>query len=187
MLKTFVKVGEINNLSDARYCAGMGVQLLGFVMSNPSRKSLSTEEYIAITQWLEGPKFVGEFIDATDEQILELHNTLSFDYVQTNTSEQALKLLSLKIPTILSLDKNISHIPNGLSYVVIEEEFEGDLASIVLSNEVLLGKGIEVTSLTTLTNDSAFSGIHLKGSDEIRPGFKDFDELADILEALDEA
>ena len=78
MLKTFVKVGEINNLSDARYCAGMGVQLLGFVMSNPNRKSLSKEEYTAITQWLEGPKFVGEFIDATDEQVLESHNALNF-------------------------------------------------------------------------------------------------------------
>ena len=29
-LQTFVKVGEITNLSDARYCAGMGVDLLGF-------------------------------------------------------------------------------------------------------------------------------------------------------------
>ena len=186
MLKTFVKVGEINNLSDARYCAGMGVQLLGFVMSNPNRKSLSKEEYTAITQWLEGPKFVGEFIDATDEQVLESHNALNFDYVQTNSSEQALKLLSLKIPTILSLDKNINHIPNGLSYVVIEEEYEGNVHNVTSTNEVLLGKGVDVDSLVGLTNDTSFSGIHLKGSDEIRPGFKDFDELADILEALDE-
>jgi phosphoribosylanthranilate isomerase len=29
-LKTFVKVGCITNLSDARYCAGMGVDMLGF-------------------------------------------------------------------------------------------------------------------------------------------------------------
>ena len=27
-LKTFVKVGNITNLSDARYCAGMGVDML---------------------------------------------------------------------------------------------------------------------------------------------------------------
>ena len=30
MLKTQVKVSSITNLSDARYCAGMGVDLLGF-------------------------------------------------------------------------------------------------------------------------------------------------------------
>ena len=29
-LKTIVKVGSITNLSDARYCAGMGVEMLGF-------------------------------------------------------------------------------------------------------------------------------------------------------------
>lgn len=29
-LKTFVKISGVNNLSDARYCAGMGVNQLGF-------------------------------------------------------------------------------------------------------------------------------------------------------------
>ena len=73
-----------------------------------------------------------------------------------------------------------------MSYVVIEEEYEGNVHNVTSTNEVLLGKGVDVDSLVGLTNDTSFSGIHLKGSDEIRPGFKDFDELADILEALDE-
>ena len=34
MLKTIVKVSEVNNLSDARYCAGMGVEYIGFSMDN---------------------------------------------------------------------------------------------------------------------------------------------------------
>ena len=34
-------------------------------------------------------------------------------------------------------------------------------------------------------NTSKVKGISLKGGEEIRPGYKDFDELADILEALE--
>ena len=48
MLKTLVKVGEINNLSDARYSAGMGVELLGFALKHPERKVITKEEYIAM-------------------------------------------------------------------------------------------------------------------------------------------
>ena len=33
--------------------------------------------------------------------------------------------------------------------------------------------------------DSGVKGIGLKGGDEIRPGYKNFDELADILEAIE--
>ena len=36
MLKTLIKVSNINNLSDARYCAGMGVEMLGFSMDELS-------------------------------------------------------------------------------------------------------------------------------------------------------
>ncbi len=35
-LKTIVKVGNITNLSDARYCAVMGVDMLGFCLNKQS-------------------------------------------------------------------------------------------------------------------------------------------------------
>ena len=56
MLKTKVKVSSIENLSDARYCAGMGVEWLGFPLAMPVEK---LEE---IRNWLAGVQIVGECI-----------------------------------------------------------------------------------------------------------------------------
>ena len=60
-LKTFVKISAINNLSDARYCAGMGVDMLGFALEPTNPDSISPEKYTEIIGWLSGVKFVGEF------------------------------------------------------------------------------------------------------------------------------
>ncbi|MFM1835376.1 MAG: hypothetical protein RJA04_63, partial [Bacteroidota bacterium] len=49
MLKTLVKVSAITNLSDARYCAGMGVDLLGFPLGK-----ISIDQFTEIRNWLAG-------------------------------------------------------------------------------------------------------------------------------------
>lgn len=180
MLKTLVKVGEINNLSDARYCAGMGVELLGFALKHPNRKTISKEEYIAITGWLSGPKLVGEFIDTSDKVIVDYDQTLSFDYIQTNDAEQATRLKA-QGKKVIFLYKGIGSVPE-VDYVLIEAEVSID--DLVGQHDVLVGTEITLDNLDGLL-DSGIKGVNLKGGDEERPGYKNFDELADILEALE--
>ena len=69
-LKTLVKVGEVSNLSDARYCAGMGVELIGFNLDKSSANYVSIETFTAITGWIEGVEFVAEFENSSLEEIL---------------------------------------------------------------------------------------------------------------------
>lgn len=181
-LKTLVKVGEVNNLSDARFCAGMGVELLGFSLKHPERKIISKEEYVAITGWLSGPLMVGEFIDASDQEILDLDVDLTFDYIQTNDPNQANRLKEQGKKVIFLLQD--SFVPQvNVDYVLVESGIDIDALSD--QHEVLLGTEIEVSKLDALLSSEKVSGINLKGGDEIRPGYKDFDELADILEALE--
>ena len=52
MLKTKVKVSKVTNLSEARYCAGMGVDFLSFPVS-----SVDPKTYQEITGWVAGPLF----------------------------------------------------------------------------------------------------------------------------------
>ena len=56
-----------------------------------------------------------------------------------------------------------------------------------LSNEypVILGFGINEQNAHSIAKELGLAGISLAGSSEIRPGFKDYDELADILEVLE--
>jgi phosphoribosylanthranilate isomerase len=68
-LKTFVKVSTVNNLSDARYCAGMYVNWLGFNLEESSPDYLSPEKFTEITEWLSGLEYVGEFENSHPDTI----------------------------------------------------------------------------------------------------------------------
>ena len=59
-LKTLVKVGNISNLSDARYCAGMGVDMLGFRVISGQEHYVSPELFKEIRGWFSGPSVVAE-------------------------------------------------------------------------------------------------------------------------------
>src|SRR5690606_35497353 len=70
-LKSFVKISEVNNLSDARYCAGMTVDLMGFDLCKESEYFISPETFMELTGWVSGPEFVGEFGLSTEDNIRE--------------------------------------------------------------------------------------------------------------------
>jgi phosphoribosylanthranilate isomerase len=59
-LKTKVKAGNITNLHEARYCAGMGVDWLGF-----RADTVDATTFKDITNWVSGPQFVLELSEAT--------------------------------------------------------------------------------------------------------------------------
>lgn len=187
-LKTRVKVAEVNNLSDARYCAGMGVDFMGFVMKHPTKTILAKENFLAITGWLEGVEFVGEFWGATDEEILFLQKECAFSYVQSDSLEQCKRLFTKGLKVMYYSTSEEFNSYDFISYLVLEKADELDLEMLSKSvkyNNVLVGGEVTVKNLEVLLNEIGVSGIQLKGGEEIRPGYKDFDELADILEELE--
>ena len=52
-LKCFVKVGSVNNLSDARYFSAMNVNLLGFKLMDKNEDSITLESLNEIKNWKE--------------------------------------------------------------------------------------------------------------------------------------
>ena len=194
---TLVKVGEINNLSDARYCASMGVDLLGFVLEESHSRSISDVDYTAITHWLEGPKYVGEFYDSSAEQIKTAFVSLGFSFIQLDDRSTLKEIESLSCKKILKVDVNsLSQLKSTLDdakdiadYYLLEsgnemEIDEVELLEVTSNFPILLGYGLSAESIESTIERVRPAGIALKGGNEIRPGYKDYDELADILEAL---
>jgi phosphoribosylanthranilate isomerase len=122
-LKCFVKVGNVTNLSDARYCAGMGVDLLGFP------------------------------VDAAQPGPVAPH--VSYFLLESEAG-------------------------------TLGEAARAAVAEIAKQYPVLLGFGLEPATVEAVLAQTAARGIALKGSQEIRPGYKDFGALADLLEALED-
>lgn len=201
-LKTFVKIGGITNLSDARYCSGMYVNLLGFSVEQTSDKYVSPAQFSEITGWLSGLEYVGEFEEANAEGVLEtLKNYPGISWAEHQDLETLIELkdsgLSLiykkdleevrdkeyQIGTAVSEAGIILHLTSNHEILTAE-----DLEVINLLSErceIILGAGLSSENVLDLLADHTLKGIALTGGTEIKPGLKDFDELADILEKLE--
>jgi len=196
MLKIKVKVGKVTNLSDARYCAGMGVDMLGFSVG-PGHGSIDTKKYKEITEWVSGPDFVLEWngaeIPGDFADIIQLYNA---GFVQID-ARHLNNVPVLPVRLIVTLDANdwrslqetILGNRNRISYIVLTSADNSPLDrklinEIGLEVPLLVGYGISENGLDALS-DLPIAGISLEGTEESSPGLKDYTHLSDILERLE--
>ena len=180
-LKTVVKVGGITSLSDARYCAGMGVDLLGFCAITGKVNYLSPAQYQEIRGWITGPKIITEIYGIENRAQLEvILKDYKPDYLELGSAELD-TLGELPLPFILAIpaSSTIPTVNQQPSYLLLKE---------LTSNPGPYPCLLEVQSFQDV--ERAFStpyvtGISMNGSPEIRPGLKDYEALADILEQLE--
>ncbi len=199
-ISKIVKINHINNLSDARYCAGMGVEMLGFSIDEGSKHYVSHDKFKEIRSWITGIKIVIETTESDVSTLLEKIETYSPDFVQIS-NPYLLPTLKSKIdkPLILSIEANqdadtiditMQKCKPFVDYFLLESSsltnFSGDWPDFLrlLSPQfpILLGFGISLQNVASITS----AGIALNGSNEIRPGYTDFGDLMDILEKLEE-
>lgn len=188
-MKSKVKVGNITNLSDARYCAGMGVDWLGFNVDTIGLKTFED-----ITGWVTGPSFV---IEVNPDTALEQLNQYQPDAVELPISRLSAIgqftfstiFVSLSMQDWLNRKNELIALQGKVSMLVLtqglaDEQQENDLLN-ELSNyfEVLIGFPAAADRIPE--NLLHKVGYNLQGSDEVRPGLKDYQSLSDILEKLE--
>jgi phosphoribosylanthranilate isomerase len=184
-LTRFVKVGNITNLSDARYCAGMGVDLLGFRVIPGPENTMSIKQFQEVRGWITGPKIVAELYGMdTSTKIDSIIEDYRPDYLELGLNELP-HITGATVPLIVSLPS--TEIGSITSHPLLK-----NISHLLLTNfgtGVATPQGVtvlvEVTTVTALENIPEAYGIALNGSPEIRPGLKSYDELADVLEKLD--
>lgn len=192
-LKTKVKVGNITNLSDARYCAGMGVDLLGFPIGIGAGQ-ITPEIFEEIAAWVAGPEFVLEYSDEMDEVLFQKVTHLpSIHHIQVTYKQYARlgsRLDNLSIILITDL-KEYSEIKQDIarpSYVILADNVTNlawdEIKAINQTVPVLLPyQGVE--QIAGDIEHLPCSGIVLSGSAEDKPGHKTYDHLARVLESLE--
>lgn len=202
-LKTFVKVSNVNNLSDARYCAGMYVNLMGFNLEDHDPNYVSPEKFKEITEWLSGLEYVGEFEASHPDNILETVKDYEVSYIQIPEIAHLQMLVNTSYNIILkqsiSADQDIQHLisiapslrENNVTLLLeadsqtLQPESIIQIKELAKQTPVLLGFGIHPDTVEDILAKTNVKGIALNGGVEIKPGLKDFDELADILEKLE--
>jgi len=199
-LKTFVKISNVSNLSDARYCAGMGVNVMGFNIDPASEEKISSDQFDAITGWISGVEYAGEMKESLPE--LDYLRDFPLDYIQIEQPEHIDVISSYKIPVIMALnidelqpmeaEKIIKDNAKKAAFFLVQasddsvcEHLHTSIFKLAQNYPIVLGCGINKENINTLIANTALKGIGLKGSEEIKPGYKDFEELAEILETIE--
>lgn len=203
-LKTFVKIGSISSLSDARYCAGMMVDILGFNLEQGTNGYVSPETFQEITEWVAGVSFAGEFASAQTAEIKLAASNYKLDYLEIQNIDQIEELSELPQKLIFrliisgkndldSLKTKVSYASELVDLIIVaclEPSLSEDLYQIL--NEVskdtklIRSYGLSEASADAVASDDVFYGIELEGSPEEKPGFKDYGAVMDILEVLEE-
>ena len=195
-LKTKVKVGNITNLSEARYCAGMGVDMLGFKIGE-NNGQISPDKFRKITEWISGPEFVLEFADGLPDQALEKNNVTLAELHYSEISK--LNFLKSGQHCIITIDlkewkqnqSDLLKYIDSIKYLLVTNshaltflELKGIVVEMANHFDVLLGVDVNIGLLDDYLS-WPIAGLALNGSEETSPGIKDYDHLSSILERLE--
>lgn len=212
MLNVRVKAGGVTNLTDARYFAAWEVNWLGFALDPNADPHLSPQEMMAIREWVEGVRFVGEFNLQTAAELEASIELLNLDDVLVGPFMEAQTLAELQAP--IPVIKELLYVPED-PVGVISQQLEGfaphaayfqlsldkqgiqweDLLeerpfSIRQLSEwaerfpILLGLQIEASQLSQLLDQIPVAGLCVQGGEEEQVGYKSFDDLDDFFEAI---
>lgn len=192
-LKTLVKVGKITNLSDARYCSGMHVDMLGFVVVAGQENYVDPEFFKEIRGWFSGPAIVAEAYGIQKkEDLTAIQQQYVPDLIELSIQELR-KIQSLSSPIILSttceelrtIEPALASYRDQISYVLIPAATKKkEIEDLAARYPVILQVDSEI-QVEAVLNSIAVKGIALHGSPEEKPGLKNYDSLSLILEKLE--
>jgi phosphoribosylanthranilate isomerase len=184
MLITKVKVGNVTNLSDARYCAGMGVDFLSFPIS-----LIDAKTYKEITGWVAGPEFGVELTTSGISQLQEYPAS----FISINAEN--LPLLNAKTDLIVCVAasdwstyrESITGQKERIRFIELAIHSLDELTRQVISDASVNFQVLVKPEFTFDVHELlklSIAGISLDGNDEARPGLKEY-PLAEILEQLE--
>jgi len=198
-LKYFVHVSSINNLSDARYCSGMMVNSLGFDLDKESKTKLPVENINEICKWVNGVDFIGEFNSSQSNYINEVINELDFNYISINISNSIKNIdfdhqkiiIVLPEPNLITTKTNNylrDNFPESRTLIIdnLTKDSISNLELLTDNYEIIINP-LETINITKSLLNKLDLGLLLKGSQEIKPGYKDYDSISDYLDAIDES
>ncbi|GAB3846537.1 hypothetical protein GCM10028822_06750 [Hymenobacter terrigena] len=185
----------INNLSDARYCAGMGADKLTFILDPSLPGHLDTKSVKELAGWIAGVELIGEFDQLSAHEINAISAECSLDAVllRTPRTDEALAEIAPPVYLELAADSVVRAQPLPASPIgfVLElptaetPETLAALHQISAQAPLWLGPGLHPDRARKLATELQLAGLVFPSGDEVKPGLRDFDQLEAVFEALE--
>jgi len=193
-----LKVDSISSLTDARYCAGMGVQKLGIFFEDDGKASIDLNGFLAVRGWIEGVHWTGVY-KGSDFNLLQELST-QFDISEWVVSVQILENLHAEeldgLSLIIIIDD--TELKQGFDFSLVsgfeisamgevfKSSFDTFLKQIPANKPVYISDISDPELIIKIHQKHPQFGFSLFSGAEERPGWMDLSELQDVLERLEE-
>lgn len=194
MLKIQILAAEVSNLTDARYFAAWGVDYVSFNCNQGEDNFIEENKLIEIKDWIEGPKFLANFIGLDEAPFMEeLVDRLGLEGLVLGpfTPEATINAIDAEIIFQEYIEKDALELMDQFqsksaihqSVIPIVKTTLAK-ASDFFSKEVFLDiEDLNIEMVSRIINESQ-CGIVLRGGDEEKVGLKSFDFLDEVFELL---
>ena len=205
---TKLKICGITSLADARYCAGAGVDFLGFIQYPDSPRFIEPAQAKEIIGWLYGPEPVGVFVNESADIINMTASGVGFTHAQIHGEYEPDFFKEINIPTIKAvpihphstaneLRDHLARFANVVDYFLLDtakaglwggtgSTFDWSIAKELVSQYPLfIAGGINPTNIRQVIDTLHPYAVDLASGVEESPGVKDFDKLAALFDAFE--
>lgn len=202
-----LKASSITNLSDARYFASYGINMIGFCFDPQSADFMNPFKAKEISGWIEGPKIVGEFknlsVEAINETIIsqKLHfaqiyladitpeytaiNSVPFILEITVAAETNFEEVTIQLEKIFSNNDLVLLSLNAVTKLN-ETKLNTFVKNICNRYPTLLDYNFSSENISAIVHEFKPSGICLHGSHEEKIGTKSFEALDALMSTIQE-
>ncbi|RMG26246.1 MAG: hypothetical protein D6730_09475 [Bacteroidetes bacterium] len=139
-----LKISNLTNLQDARYCAAMGVDYLSFSLERGSTRKLAPNLIWNIVNWLEGPEVVLELNAFSLDELEEVKGQVKYRAITFPLAEWDERVFAYAGAVILRTGASAS--PAQLESLLTEAEQRG----FELKFELSLSQPAELAPYTSL-------------------------------------
>ncbi|MBX2819459.1 MAG: phosphoribosylanthranilate isomerase [Rhodothermaceae bacterium] len=204
---TKLKICGITSLADARYCAGAGVDYLGFIQYESSPRYIEPSQAKEIIGWLYGPEPVGVFVNESATSINHAVAEVGFTHAQIHGDYEPEFFNDIKAKTIKAvsihphttpedLQVHFSRYADSVDYFLLDTAkaglwggtgtaFNWEIAKeIVQHYPTFIAGGIDASNILQVIEALHPYAVDLASGVEESPGVKDFDKLADLFDAF---
>lgn len=199
-----VLVRGVNNLSDARYCAGMGADRLAFPLDPTLPDHLAPASVQELSSWVAGVELVGEFDTLPTAEINTLAAQCGLHYVLLHRLRPLPELEALELPVLLNTEWTPDLLPEDIE--ALFQQYKPAVAAFLLTGTpespldghqltylmdlarkfpLWIGSGLLRAPIRQQLTDIRPEGLVLQGGHEIKPGLRDFTELEAFFEELE--
>ncbi len=202
-----VKVSGITRLEDARLCAGMGADHLGFDQDPASPRYVAPAVAREIVGWVEGPAPVGVFVNETAEEINRVCAEAGFRLAQLDGHEPPETVAAVGVPVIKTFRVQHDASSEQIRGLTLDYAEAADFVLLDTHRTSLWGGAgeslnwrlaRELAGELRLILAGAFTAenvaeavatmrpyaVDLSTSVEAEPGVLDFDRVADFFDAF---